>query len=408
MRGRPAIGQAEGLRRDELDEWQRFTPAWHAGFAALVLLTAVLIAVDDELAAGRRMVAFALLAALAGWYVLRSPRGLRRDGGRYVAVAAPLSVALFAAAPVGPMMLFAIYPHIWRTLSVRRAIPATAMVVAGVVAVTIARDGVSGSSLAGIGLTAAVSLVIAVPLGLWITRIIGQSRQRADLIAQLAAARAELAEMSHAAGVLAERERIAGDIHDTLAQGFTSVLLLLQAVESSLDTDPGAARRHLDRVRQTAQENLAELRALVAALTPPDLTRTSLPEALSRLVDRSNAVLEPSNAALEASPHAVLSVTGTPRGLPAEHEVALLRAAQEALTNARRHAGASRVEVSLTYAPDGVSLEVRDDGRGFDPGLSPVGYGLAGMRTRANRIGGAVSVRATPGAGVAVQFEVPS
>jgi signal transduction histidine kinase len=401
MRGRPAIGQAEGLRRDELDEWQRFTPAWHAGFAALVLLTAVLIAVDDELAAGRRIVAFALLAALAGWYALRSPRGLRRDGGRYVAVAAPLSVALFAAAPVGAMMLFAIYPHIWRTLPVRRAIPATAMVVAGVVAVTIARDGVSGSSLAGIGLTAAVSLVIAVPLGLWITRIIGQSRQRACLIAQLAAARAELAEMSHAAGVLAERERIAGDIHDTLAQGFTSVLLLLQAVESSLDTDPAAARRHLDRVRQTAQENLAELRALVAALTPPDLTRTSLPEALRRLVERSNAVIE-------ASPHAVLSVTGTPRGLPAEHEVALLRAAQEALTNARRHAGASRVEVSLTYAPDGVNLEVRDDGRGFDPGLSPVGYGLAGMRTRANRIGGAVSVRATPGAGVAVQFEVPS
>jgi signal transduction histidine kinase len=396
------------LRRDELDEWERFTPAWHAGFAGLALLTVVLIAVDDALGASRRSVGLALVTALAGWYALRGPRALRRAGGGYVAVAAPLSVALFAAAPIGAMMLFALYPHIWRMLPVRRAIPATAVVVAGVVAVTIARDGLSGSSLADVALMAVVSLVIAVPLGLWIARIIEHSRRRADLIAQLAAARAELAQMSHAAGVLAERERLAGEIHDTLAQGFTSVLLLLQAVESSLDADPAAARRHLDRVRQTAQENLAELRALVVELTPPDLTRTSLPEALRRLVERSNTVLESSNAALEPSPHAVLSVTGTPRGLPAEHEVALLRAAQEALTNARRHAGASRVEVSLAYAADGVSVEVRDDGRGFDPGLLPVGYGLAGMRSRANRIGGAVSVRATPGAGVAVQFEVPS
>jgi signal transduction histidine kinase len=379
----------------------RFAPAWHAGFGALVLLTAALLAVDDGLGPTRRYLGFGLLAVLAGWYAVRGAPGLQRAGGAYVAAAVPLTLALFVAAPVGAMMLFAVYPHIWLMLPVRRAIPTTAVVVAGVVTVTTARDGLNNSTLAGVGLVAAVSLVLALTLGLWIGRIIRQSRQRSDLIAQLATARAELAEVSRAAGASAERERLAYEIHDTLAQGFTSVLLLSQAVDSSLTADPEAARGHLHKVRQIAQENLAELRALVAALAPPDLTHTSLPEALRRLVERSNAALDP-------SPHTVLSVTGTPRGLPPEHEVAFLRAAQEALTNARRHAGASRVEVSLAYATTGVSLEVRDDGRGFDPRLPSDGHGLVGMRNRANRIGGAVSVLTEPGGGVAVQFEVPS
>jgi signal transduction histidine kinase len=389
------------VRQDGPDEWERFAPAWHAGFGALALLAAALLAVDDGPGRTGRYLGFGLIAALAGWYALRGTRGLRQAGGAYVAVAAPLSLGLFAVAPVGALMLFALYPHIWLMLPVRRAIPATAAVVAGVVAVTVARDGLDDSTLAGIGLLAAVSLAVALVLGLWIGRIIRQSRQRAELIAQLAAARAELAEVSREAGASAERERLAHEIHDTLTQGFTSVLLLLQAVEGELIADPAAARRHLDRVRETARENLAESRALVAALTPPDLTRTSLPEALRRLVGRSFAGLQP-------TPRAVLSVTGAPRGLPPEHEVALLRAAQEALTNVWRHAGASRVEVSLAYGAAGVSLEVRDDGRGFEPGLPREGYGLVGMRARANRIGGAVSVQAVPGAGVAVLFEVPS
>jgi len=236
-------------------------------------------------------------------------------------------------------------------------------------------------------------------LGLWIARIIRQSRQRADLLAELAATRSELAAVSREAGVLAERERLAGEIHDTLTQGFTSVLLMLEAVDSTLASDPEAARKHLDRARQTARDNLAEARALVGALTPPDLTRTSLPEALRRLVARADG---------EDGLRAVLAVTGEPRGLPAEHEVTLLRATQEALTNVRRHAGAGRVDVTLAYGPGRVTLTVRDDGRGFDPAVpAPDGYGLAAMRLRAGRIGGVVAVDTAPGTGVAVRLDVP-
>jgi signal transduction histidine kinase len=395
---------AERLRIQERDEWQRFAPVWHAVMAGLAVLTCVIIAAEDGIGTVQRYLALGLTAALAGWYAIVGVRGLRRGPGRagpvYLIVAAPLTVGLFAAAPVGALMLFALYPHIWVMLAPRRAVIATVAVVGGVAAVFLARAPADDPAPVGVFVLAGVSLVVALLLGLWIERIIGQSRRRAALLAELAATRAELATVSREAGVLAERERLAREIHDTLAQGFTSVLLLLEAIGAELGADPAAARRHLDRARDTARENLAEARALVAALAPPDLTRTSLPEALRRLVARADA---------EPGLTAALSVTGTPRGLPAEHEVALLRAGQEALANVRRHAGASRVEVTLGYREDRVSLRVRDDGCGFDP-AAPVradGYGLAGMRARASQIGGTVHVTAAPGAGVTVCMEIP-
>jgi signal transduction histidine kinase len=395
---------AERLRIQERDEWQRFAPVWHAVMAGLAVLTCVIIAAEDGIGTVQRYLALGLTAALAGWYAIVGVRGLRRGPGRagpvYLIVAAPLTVGLFAAAPVGALMLFALYPHIWVMLAPRRAVVATVAVVGGVAAVFLARAPADDPAPVGVFVLAGVSLVVALLLGLWIERIIGQSRRRAALLAELAETRAELATVSREAGVLAERERLAREIHDTLAQGFTSVLLLLEAIGAELGADPAAARRHLDRARDTARENLAEARALVAALAPPDLTRTSLPEALRRLVARVDA---------EPGLTAALSVTGTPRGLPAEHEVALLRAGQEALANVRRHAGASRVEVTLGYLKDRVSLRVRDDGCGFDPAV-PVradGYGLASMRARASQIGGAVHVTAAPGAGVTVCMEIP-
>jgi signal transduction histidine kinase len=244
-----------------------------------------------------------------------------------------------------------------------------------------------------------VSLALALLLGLWIARIITQSRERAELIAELAATRAELAVVSRQAGALAERERLAHEIHDTLAQGYTSVLLLLDAARLALSSEPAAAAGHLDRAEETARENLFEARALVAALIPPELTGTSLPEALRRLVER---------AEVQSSPRAELTVTGTPRGLPAEHEVALLRVVQESLTNVRRHAGATSVSVRLAYEADRVTLRVRDDGCGFDPSLPPDGHGLAGIRARAQRIGAVARIDAAVGSGVTVSVDVPA
>jgi len=387
-----------GFLPDVANEWDRYSGVWHAVFAGLAALTAALIIVDhfDPVALG-------LLAAMGLWYVVAGRRALRRAtawaGPAYLAGAVPLTLGLFAASPVGALMLFVLYPHVWAMVRTRLAIGVTFGVVAGCTALAIAQSDLSRDTLLGWLIFAVVSLALALLLGLWIARIVAQSQRRAQLLAELAATRATLEQVSREAGALAERERLAREIHDTLAQGFTSVLILLEAALSAGPDDPQAAREMVERARDTARENLAEARALVAALTPPDLSQTSLPEALRRIVDR---------ATVQSGPHAELAVCGVPRGLPTAHEVALLRIAQEALTNVGRHAGASKVAVVLDYGDGGVSLRVSDDGRGFDPAAAPAGgFGLEGMRSRAAGVGGVVTVDTAPGRGVSVCLKVP-
>jgi signal transduction histidine kinase len=382
-------------------EWSRHAAIWDAAMIGLCVSTAILVLFGVGVRPPYRWAALALLAALFAWYVMVGRGGLRRHrGAAYLVLAGPLTVLLFAVAPIAALMLFAIYPHIWAMLPTRAAMVATVVVVGGVAVVTGFQQTVSAAAAPTALVVGALSLIIALLMGLWIARIIRQSGRRAALLAELAATRAELAALSRDAGTHAERERLAREIHDTLAQGFTSVLLLIEAAESELDGDPAAARQHLGRARETARENLAEARAMVAAMTPPDLTRTSLPDALRRMVER---------AGVDGGLRAVLDVTGTPFGLPAEHAVAILRSAQEALTNVRRHSGASLAEVTLAYTADTVNLRVCDDGCGFDATAATEGrYGLAGMRARAERIGAVLAIEAAPGRGVRISLEVPA
>jgi signal transduction histidine kinase len=174
-------------------------------------------------------------------------------------------------------------------------------------------------------MTVAVNTVFAVIFGLWIHGIITESNRRAELVAELRATRAELAEAHHQAGVLAERERLAHEIHDTLAQGFTSILMLAQAADTAVDHNPAAARERIEMIEDTARENLAEARSLIVALGPADLASdgpASLSEALGRLAQRFGTELD-----LDVA----VNVAGRVRSLPANVEVVLLRATQEAL-----------------------------------------------------------------------------
>jgi signal transduction histidine kinase len=374
------------------DEWQRTIRGWHVAFGVLAVLTAVLLMAHDEPGAGRRYAALGVLLVLAGWYVAVGARALPRECGPagqwYVAGAVPLTVALFALDPVGSIMLFLLYPHVWALLPMRRAVAATVVTVAATGAAMLRGPG----WWLEVSVTMAVGLVVALALGVWITRIIEQSRQRARLVAELADTRAELAEVSRRAGAMAERERLAHDVHDTLAQGFTSVLLLLQAAGAA--TDPGTVAHLIGRAQNTARENLAEARALIADLAPPALHGGSLPDALAQLVDRLSGDLgvRPS-----------LAVRGRPRVLLADHDVVLLRVAQEALANVRKHAGASRVDVSLHYDDAAVVLTVADDGCGFDHSTVDGGFGLPGMRSRVSQVGGAFVVRPGAAGGTVVE-----
>jgi signal transduction histidine kinase len=249
------------------------------------------------------------------------------------------------------------------------------------------------------GLVAVGNLAVALIMGLFIDGILRESARRKQLVEELTAARDELAEVERAAGAAAERERLAREIHDTLAQGFTSIVVLAQAGEAAVAQghDAEAARR-LAEIQSTARDNLAEARALVAAMTPPALQRGSLADALARVA---------SGHAERTGVPVDFTVEGEVRALPSTSEVAALRAAQELLANAGRHAQATRIGVVLRYDEDGATVAVTDDGRGFDPQAPREGYGLDGLAARLVQVGGLADITSTPGVGTSARVRVP-
>lgn len=377
---------------------------WHVGFAVLAVVTAALAAFEDGPGTGRRVAFLAGLTALSVWYGTLGARALAREsaglGLVYLAVAGPVVITLFALRPVGALMLFVLYPHIWMTLPFRHAVAGTVAAILAVAAVMLGRSGIHPDGLLEAFVPAVVALLVALLLGTWITKIIKQSELRAGLLTELSATRAELAAVSRDAGVTAERERLAREIHDTLAQGFTSILILLDAACSELPPERVAARRHLELARRSARENLAEARALIAMAPPVPLERASLPNALARLVERVGR---------ETGVRARHQISGRLFPLPTGHEVVLFRVLQEALANVGKHARAAAVDVCLCYDGGRVTLDVEDDGCGFDEvSRQGTGVGLAGMRRRVEQLGGTFHIRSSPGAGTAVQAELPA
>jgi signal transduction histidine kinase len=233
--------------------------------------------------------------------------------------------------------------------------------------------------------------------GIWQTELI--SGQVALALENL-----RLVDQARQAAVLEERQRLAREIHDTLAQGFTSIVMHLEAAEQSLPDESATVQQHLDQARNTAREGLAQARRLVWALRPEILEGASLSAALERVVARW---------ARESGIAASATTTGTAYSLPAEVEVTLLRAAQEALSNVRKHAQAGQVAVTLSYMGDMVVLDVQDDGSGFDPAriqtpATPAtgGFGLTAMRERVEQLGGTLLVESVPGQGTTLVVEV--
>ncbi|MFI6479942.1 sensor histidine kinase [Nonomuraea sp. NPDC050663] len=234
-----------------------------------------------------------------------------------------------------------------------------------------------------------ITLFFSSAFGIWATRIIEQSRERAELIKQLEASRAEVARLSAEAGARQERERLAGEIHDTLAQGFSSIIMLLQA------PDPA---RNVPLAVRTARENLAEARALVAALAPAPLDERTLLDSMRRIAGRT---------AEEIGAGVTFGAEGESRPLPPAIEVVLVRALQEGLSNVRKHAAAREVRVTVTYGTRTVRLRVEDDGVGL-VASNPQGYGLRAMRTRVEEAGGTVELAGPPGTGTTLTVEVPA
>ncbi|WP_239076356.1 sensor histidine kinase [Actinocatenispora rupis] len=223
-------------------------------------------------------------------------------------------------------------------------------------------------------------------------------------LAENAELHAQLLVQAREAGVQDERQRMAREIHDTLAQGLAGILTQLQAAERAT-AEPAALRRYVANATELARDSLTEARRTVHAVEPAVLARARLPEAIgdvARQWARANRV------------DATLTTTGDARPMRTDIEVALLRTAQEALANVAKHAHARRVGLTLSYMEDVVTLDVVDDGVGFEPkaprtnGSGHGGFGLAGMRQRVQRLAGRLDIESEPGGGTAISAAVPA
>ncbi|WP_194815991.1 sensor histidine kinase [Nocardia sp. XZ_19_385] len=325
------------------------------------------------------LVAAFLITYFAGSKVGRRPGGILA----WLGLLTLLWLCLVPLAPDAGYLAFGLFflylhllPRPWSLLAV---VAATGVAVAGF-------GTQRGWSVGGV-IGPVIGAAVAVGIGLGYQALFRESAERQRLIDELLSTRETLAEQERNAGKLAERERLAQEIHDTVAQGLSSIQLLLHAAEQSAPEHP--ALQQIQLARDTAAENLAETRRLIAELAPAALDGQSLAQALERICLRAEGVT------------AQLVVEGAPERLPMPIEAALVRIAQGAVSNVVQHAQADRMRLTLTYSGDEVLLDVVDNGVGIEPAVlehAPSGsFGLAAMRSRVEQQGGTFAVESEPG-----------
>ncbi|BCK68952.1 two-component sensor histidine kinase [Streptomyces libani subsp. rufus] len=399
----------------------RWFGLWDSYFVICYLVTTGLVFTSAVPQTGR-LIAIGALTLVVPWYAgIGRPLMLRHERDRRNTVFAGGLFGLFGLATAvdltSAFALFALVPMLMMSLDTRPAV--VAGVVGNLVPVTMLwlRGGATAPLMLFVLLASLLGIALSVLLGLWIKRVVRQNKEHAELIEELRRNREQVARLSHQAGISAERERLAREIHDTLAQSLTSIISLVEAADAEVEGAPAVARKHLALVGRMAKESLAEARSFVADRTPASLRESSLAQALRRQAD---------GLAAQTGLVARFAVEGDERPLPMAVNVVLLRAAQEAGTNVRKHAEARAVDLVLRYDDGRVGLHVTDDGRGFDAaeakadggateggqdgpggGDEDSGFGLRGMAARLAEIGGAMSVVSAPGAGTVVEVTVP-
>jgi signal transduction histidine kinase len=420
-----AVARLEAWRR-RLDQGLTYVP--YGALACSVLLVVI------TASAGVPHLPYPFIALLVTvsvgwtlWWINLHP-GWADDGRRMTIFFVGLVVLIYLLVWSSPLFGFYAWTgYLYTAYALQGRLPRAVGGTAVAVATAVSQAGgfqeiVRDESWGYFGVFLLFNLVIANAMTLLTTMTHEQHAKRAKMIEQLAEANAKLADalreneglhaqlltQAREAGVHDERQRMAGEIHDVLAQGLTGIVTQLEAADAAaggaVAGDTVAWRRHLDAAKGLARDSLTEARRSVQALRPQTLEASALPEAIGEVV---------TTWAELHGVRAELITTGTARPLLPEIETTLLRTAQEALANVARHAEAGRVGLTLSYMEDVVTLDVRDDGTGFDPAeprqISPDGgFGLAAMRERLRRIAGSLEVESEPGAGTAVSACVPA
>lgn len=384
---------------------------WDAAVAAATVMVTVAMAVglSPSTPLDITLASIALGVFVIAGYLLIARPGLRNNAEwrmpAFVVVSALTLAVGCATEPFYAVLQAIAYPLTWvLTDRKRRAVMGSAVIAIGVMIGFAVFADVTDPTSTWIALvtaiaTAGFSFAFAVALGLWISSIIDWGEERARLLAELTAAQGEIEALSRERGASAERERLARDIHDTLAQTLAGLTILAERAGKQLaDGREDAAAGTIGTVERLTRDALDEARALVARTASPPAD-TALGDAVGRLVDRFRAE---TGLTIDL----VLDATDT---IARDGQLVVLRCLQESLANVRKHASATRVIVRVITASDGSArLEVEDDGDGFDASARHDGFGLQGMTERLALAGGTFEVSSSPGGGTIVAVDLPS
>jgi signal transduction histidine kinase len=373
---------------------------WTIAVIATAVVLSVLVLVEQPSVPRMAGAIGTAVAIVVVWLVL----GRRALADRRFGVVVAIAFIVLTSVSVGfePSMatLQCIsFPVIWTVLDrTRTAIIGNVCLALGVAAGFFFTLGATLGALALGATIEGLSLVFSLGLGLWITGISEKSAERKLLIDKLEAAQEELALLSRDAGAASERERLAREIHDTIAQDLTGLVLTAQRGLRELDAgNADAARKQLDVLEENARNALTETRALVASGAAVGVDGGGLATALRRLAER-----------FERETGIIVSVEADDTAaLDRDREVVLLRCAQEALANVRKHSSADAAALTLAMRDNEVSLSISDDGSGFNTDAPSSGFGLAGLRKRLTLVRGNLDVTASPGGGTRLVATLP-
>ncbi|GAA2172691.1 sensor histidine kinase [Arthrobacter parietis] len=396
----------------------------HAGFLALLLVGVAATASSEP---GPAVVYPVLLFSLClgGLYLagtISEKRAAKRQvvppssshGTRYarfwLAGVTGLWIVLMVLSADFSWLAFALFFLHLHLLSTRHAVVAIVLLTGVVIAAQWSREGELQAPMI---LGPTFGAVFAVVMTIVYQSLYLEGVNQRQALEELRRTRSELARTQHQAGVLTERERLAREIHDTLAQGLSSIVLISRAAEASLEAGAtDTTRERIRTVQQAASDNLADARRFVRGLSAAE----GDPEFLVGSLRRTCASVEQQAAAQGTSLRCRFEIDGTPVRMPAPYEVALLRAAQSALSNALQHSGAGTAVVTLTFVGSEVTLDIYDNGRGFnvDGALESAmkrtdgtGFGLRALRERISALGGVLDIESEAGEGTVVGIRLP-
>jgi len=368
---------------------------WDVAVIGVCATTAAIILVYDQGSAAA-WGATASLAAVAAVYVVVGRRALARDGAAWVThVAAVLLIMTGSFAvlfdPAAAITQAVLYPLLWvMSARTRTAVIRSAALVIGVGLAS----GLGTKDWGSVVVNSLLTFAFAVAFGYWITRIRRYGVERDQLLTELRAAQTEVAALERQAGVTEERARMAREIHDTIAQSLTGLVMTAQRASSQVVRAPEQVGPTIALIEDLATDALAEARALIDTYSPTGVSG-GLSATLSSIADR-----------FFAETGVMVTVSGDVPDIDRETELVLLRCTQEALANVRKHAHAQAVHITLDSTPDGAGVTVSDDGIGIGE-HSGQGFGLAGMAERVRLVGGTVQVGPGAEAGTTVRVVVP-